>query len=46
MMYRMDRIPEDADKEYRIHDETVVDAYGEEELPRRRASNGLVLLHG
>ena len=27
----MDRIPEDSDREYRIHDEAVVDAYGEEE---------------
>ncbi|MCD6376967.1 MAG: calcium-binding protein [Caldisericaceae bacterium] len=27
----MERIPEDSDREYRIHDEAVVDAYGEEE---------------
>ena len=27
----MERTPEDSDREYRIHDEAVVDAYGEEE---------------
>ena len=27
----MERIPEDSDREYRIHDKAVVDAYGEEE---------------
>ncbi len=31
MEHNMERIPEDSDREYRIHDEAVVDAYGEEE---------------
>jgi hypothetical protein len=31
MEHNMERIPEDSDREYRIHDEAVVDAYGEKE---------------